>query len=189
MIAIDDSKGPPVEQIREHTQGRGADCGCDCVGYQAHDPQGHESSSMVVNDLVRAVKIAGGIGVVGLYLPQDPGAADDEGKQGRISFEMGEYWLKGQRMGTGQANVKHYNRALRDLIHDGKPSRPGSFRSSCRCQRPRAPTGISTLATRGGPRWFSSPGCRRCESISTPRTACSIRRSNSGRRRCGAGRA
>lgn len=23
-------------------------------------------------------------------------------------------------MGTGQANVKHYNRALRDLIHEGK---------------------------------------------------------------------
>lgn len=120
VIPIDDSKGPAVEQILEHTGGKGADCGCDCIGYQAHDPAGHEHPAMVLNDLVRAVKFTGGIGVVGLYLPQDPGAADDDGKRGRLTFEMGEFWFKGQRMATGQCNVKHYNRALRDLIHEGK---------------------------------------------------------------------
>lgn len=120
VIPIDDSKGPAVEQVLEHTNGIGADCGCDCIGYQAHDPQGHEDPAMVLNDLVRAVKFTGGIGVVGLYLPNDPGAADEDKKKGRVTFEMGEFWFKGQRMGTGQANVKHYNRALRDLIHAGK---------------------------------------------------------------------
>src|ERR1700744_1639009 len=120
VIAIDDSQGSAVEQILEHTKGDGADCGCDCIGYQAHDPQGHEDPSMVLNDLVQAGKFTGGIGGVGLYLPQDPGAPGEERKKGRITFEMGEFWLKGQRMGTGQANVKHYNRELRDLIHEGR---------------------------------------------------------------------
>jgi hypothetical protein len=34
------------------------------------------------------------------------------------------FWFKGQAIGTGQANIKHYNRQLRDLIHAGraKPS-------------------------------------------------------------------
>jgi glutathione-independent formaldehyde dehydrogenase len=120
VMAIDDSKGSAVEQIMEQTKGAGADCGCDCIGYQAHDPQGHEDNSMVLNSLVRTVKFTGGIGVVGLYLPQDPGAPNEDRKEGRVTFEMGEFWLKGQRMGTGQANVKHYNRELRDLIHQGR---------------------------------------------------------------------
>jgi glutathione-independent formaldehyde dehydrogenase len=120
VVPIDDSKGSAVEQVLEQTNGKGADCGCDCIGYQAHDPQGHEDSAMVLNALVQAVKFTGGIGVVGLYLPQDPGASDDDKKKGRITFEMGQFWFKGQRMGTGQANVKHYNRALRDLIHEDK---------------------------------------------------------------------
>ena len=45
-IPIDDSKGSPVDQIMELTDGRGADRGCECVGYQAHDPQGHEHPNM-----------------------------------------------------------------------------------------------------------------------------------------------
>jgi glutathione-independent formaldehyde dehydrogenase len=36
---IDDSKGSPVEQLRELTKGKGADKGCECVGYQAHDTE------------------------------------------------------------------------------------------------------------------------------------------------------
>lgn len=32
-IAIDDSKGSPVEEVLDITDGEGADCGCECVGY------------------------------------------------------------------------------------------------------------------------------------------------------------
>jgi glutathione-independent formaldehyde dehydrogenase len=41
-----------------------------------------------------------------------------------IEFEWGKCWFKGQRIATGQCNVKAYNRQLRDLIHAGraKPS-------------------------------------------------------------------
>jgi len=124
VIPIDDSKGDPVEQVLEQTRGRRADKGCECVGYQAHDPQGHENSAMTMNRLVDSVRFTGHIGVVGIFLPQDPNAPDKLEQEGRIAFDMGKFWFKGQKVGTGQANVKHYNRQLRDLIHEGraKPS-------------------------------------------------------------------
>lgn len=36
--------------------------------------------------------------------------------QGKVPIDFGMMWFKGQHMGTGQAPVKSYNRALRDLI-------------------------------------------------------------------------
>jgi glutathione-independent formaldehyde dehydrogenase len=124
VIPIDDSKGDPVEQVLEHTGGRGADKGCECVGYQAHDPSGHEHPNMTMNNLVKSVRFTGHIGVVGIFLPYDPGGPDEMAKHGEIAFDQGLAWFKGQKIGTGQANVKAYNRQLRDLIHTGraKPS-------------------------------------------------------------------
>ncbi len=69
---------------------------------------------------LQSVKATGTIGVVGVFEPQDPGAPDEESKQGQITFDIGTFFSKGQPMGTGQANVKAYNRQLRDLIHVGK---------------------------------------------------------------------
>ena len=41
-IPIDDSKGDSVNQILELTDGRGADKGCECVGYQCCNHHGQE---------------------------------------------------------------------------------------------------------------------------------------------------
>ncbi|WP_169949082.1 glutathione-independent formaldehyde dehydrogenase [Microbispora sp. H11081] len=119
-ISIDDSKTSPVDQVMELTHGRGADRGCECVGYQAHDPQGHEHPNMTLNNLVKSVRFAGTIGVVGVFIPTDPGSPDDLYKQGEIAFDYGMFWFKGQTMGNGQCNVKNYNRQLCTLIHEGK---------------------------------------------------------------------
>jgi glutathione-independent formaldehyde dehydrogenase len=119
-IAIDDSQVSPVDQVMELTQGLGADRGCECVGYQAHDPQGHEHPNMTLNNLVKSVKFTGTIGVVGVFLPNDPGSPDDLYRQGEIAFDYGMFWFKGQTMGTGQCNVKSYNRQLCTLIHEGR---------------------------------------------------------------------
>jgi glutathione-independent formaldehyde dehydrogenase len=119
-IAIDDSKASPVDQVLEHTNGLGAHRGCECVGYQAHDPQGHEHPNMTLNNLVNSVRFTGGIGVVGVFVPQDPGAPDDLEKEGKVVFDFGMFWFKGQKMGTGQCPVKRYNRHLRNMIHAGK---------------------------------------------------------------------
>ncbi len=37
-----------------------------------------------------------------------------------MAFDFGEFWTKGQRMGTGQTSVKQYNRHLCKLIELGK---------------------------------------------------------------------
>ncbi|MFI7033138.1 glutathione-independent formaldehyde dehydrogenase [Microbispora rosea] len=119
-IPIDDSKTSPVDRVMELTHGRGADRGCECVGYQAHDPQGHEHPNMTLNNLVKSVRFAGTIGVVGVFVAMDPGSPDDLYKQGEIAFDYGMFWFKGQTMGNGQCNVKNYNRQLCTLIHEGK---------------------------------------------------------------------
>jgi len=116
-IPVDDSKSSPVDQVLEQTGGLGADCGCECVGFQAHDPQGHERPFATLNDLVKSVRFTGSIGVIGVYVPTAPGGPDGQAQGG---FDYGLFWFKGQRMGTGQCPVKAYNRQLRDLIHQGK---------------------------------------------------------------------
>ncbi len=123
-IAIDDTEGGGVDMIMELTGGKGADRGCECVGYQCCNMHREEVPNLTMNNLVQTVKATGRIGVVGVFLPEDPGAADTLAKQGRIAFDFGQFWLKGQSMGTGQANVKAYNRQLSRLIeHDKvKPS-------------------------------------------------------------------
>ncbi|MFF3874618.1 glutathione-independent formaldehyde dehydrogenase [Streptomyces sp. NPDC001978] len=119
-IPVDDSKASPVDQINELTNGLGADRGCECVGYQAHDPQGHEHPNMTLNNLVESVKFAGTIGVVGVFIPQDPGSPDKLYQHGEVAFDYGLFWIKGQSVGNGQANVKAYNRQLCNLIQQGK---------------------------------------------------------------------
>ena len=119
-IPIDDSTVNPVETVMQETNGLGADRGAECVGYQAHDPQGHENNSMTLNELVESVRFTGGIGTVGVYVPMDPGGPDDLAKQGKARFEFGNFWFKGQHMGTGQCPVKRYNRHLRSLIAENK---------------------------------------------------------------------
>jgi glutathione-independent formaldehyde dehydrogenase len=117
---IDFSKGDPVEQIIEANGGEMVDRGVEAVGYQAHDPTGEEHPELVLDNLVKVVRATGAIGVVGVYMPEDPGAATEGAKEGRIGFDYGTFFTKGQRMGTGQCPVKRYNRFLRDLIVAGR---------------------------------------------------------------------
>ncbi|MEU2685262.1 glutathione-independent formaldehyde dehydrogenase [Streptomyces hygroscopicus] len=124
-VPIDFTQGDPVAQIKDRTGGEGTDKGIDAVGYQAqaHDA-GHEEPALVLNSLVETVRATGRLGVPGLYVPSDPGAVDEHAKRGQLLVSIGRMFEKGQRMGTGQCNVKRYNRQLRDLIIAGraKPS-------------------------------------------------------------------
>src|SRR5204862_7938361 len=70
--AIDDSLESPVDKVLALTRGCGADKGCECVGYQAHDPAGTEHPEMTMNNLVKPVRPTGAIGVVGAFVPEDP---------------------------------------------------------------------------------------------------------------------
>ena len=145
-ITIDHTDDTCIEQILSHTDGQGADCGCECVGYQCHDHAGHEVPNMTMNHLVKSVKPTGGLGIVGVFMPQDPGGADALAKKGQIAFDLGEFFTKGQRMGTGQANVKAYNRYLAKLIHEGR-AHP-SFIISHELPLEQAPEGYANFDAR-----------------------------------------
>ncbi|MDX6203524.1 MAG: glutathione-independent formaldehyde dehydrogenase [Frankiales bacterium] len=115
-IGVNDTKGSPVDQVLDLTGGEGADKGVEAVGWQAHDPQGKEAPASTLNNLVASVRATGAIGVVGVFPPKDPQGPDPLMQQGKLAFDFGSFFAKGQRMATGQANVKAYNRQLRDLI-------------------------------------------------------------------------
>lgn len=66
------------------------------------------------------MRATGDLGVPGLYLPSDPGGPDEQAREGRLLFDIGAMFEKGLRMGTGQCNVKRYNRQLRDMITAGR---------------------------------------------------------------------
>ncbi|WPB89147.1 glutathione-independent formaldehyde dehydrogenase [Streptomyces malaysiensis] len=120
-IPIDFSKADPVRQILDRTGGEGTDKGIDAVGYQAQAHEvGREEPASVLNSLVDTVRPTGRLGVPGLYVPSDPGAPDEHAKHGQLLVSIGRMFEKGQRMGTGQCNVKSYNRQLRDLIIAGR---------------------------------------------------------------------
>jgi glutathione-independent formaldehyde dehydrogenase len=120
-IPIDFTQADPAEQVIEQTGGEGADKGVDAVGYQARARTGEgEEPASVLNSLVRTVRPTGKIGVTGLYVPSDPDAPTDAAKHGMLLMAIGKLFEKGLRVGTGQANVKRYNRQLRDMIIEGR---------------------------------------------------------------------
>jgi hypothetical protein len=53
-------------------------------------------------------------------------------KDGRIAFNFGSVFQKGQHIGTGQCPVKRYNEFLRDLIVAGKATRRSWSRTRSR---------------------------------------------------------
>ena len=150
-IPIDDSAQDPVQVIKDATLGLGADNGCECVGYQAHDPQGNEDGSLTLNTLIDAVRFTGKIGCVGVFVPQDPGGREKQRAgeleaEGKLPLDFGMMWFKGQTIGTGQCPVKKYNRALRDLVAGGK-ARP-SFIVSHELPLDRAPEAYRNFDSR-----------------------------------------
>jgi len=124
-IPVDLSKGDPAAQIKHMRGGSEVDRGVDAVGYQAVSADGKtEQPNAVLEGLISVVRPTGGLGIPGLYVPKDPGAPDASAAKGYISFPFGKLFEKGLSVGTGQCNVKAYNRYLRDLIIAGvaKPS-------------------------------------------------------------------
>ncbi|ELZ03549.1 glutathione-independent formaldehyde dehydrogenase [Natrialba aegyptia] len=119
--AIVDAHGGPVDK------------GVDAVGYQAIDserdgdhPYDHEreNPSLVINQLIQAVEATGKIGIVGLYISEEPDPPEQVDEQGLLNIDLGIAFEKGLQFGTGQCPVKRYNRRLRDMIVSGR-AEPG----------------------------------------------------------------
>ncbi|KAF7185164.1 putative zinc-type alcohol dehydrogenase-like protein YycR [Pseudocercospora fuligena] len=134
-IPVNFRDGDPVEQSVECAMLRSravikknngmVDRAVDAVGYQAVDKGGNkEQPNIVLDQLIMVTRPTGGLGIPGLYVPSDPGAPDAQSGKGQILLSFGKLFEKGLSLGTGQCNVKAYNRYLRDLIISGraKPS-------------------------------------------------------------------
>jgi threonine dehydrogenase-like Zn-dependent dehydrogenase len=108
------------DQIRELTGGLGADCGAECVGYQCHNLRGKEVPNLVMNSLVEAVKATGTLGIIGVYVPEDPHARDKLAKVGQIAFD---FWKLVQRPAHGDGPMQR--EGLQPAAHGLDPSWQG----------------------------------------------------------------
>jgi glutathione-independent formaldehyde dehydrogenase len=119
---IDVSKGPVGDQIAQILKVPEVDCGVDCVGFEARGhggDAGKELPATVLNSLMTVTRAGGALGIPGLYVTDDPGAADASAKTGNLSIRIGLGWAKSHVFTTGQCPVMKYNRQLMmAILHD-----------------------------------------------------------------------
>ncbi|SEC96861.1 formaldehyde dehydrogenase, glutathione-independent [Pseudomonas anguilliseptica] len=111
---------PLHEQIAALLGEPEVDCAVDAVGFEArghgHAGVQHEAPATVLNSLMGVVRVAGKIGIPGLYVTEDPGAVDAAAKIGSLSIRFGLGWAKSHSFHTGQTPVMKYNRQLMQAI-------------------------------------------------------------------------
>jgi S-(hydroxymethyl)glutathione dehydrogenase/alcohol dehydrogenase len=112
---IDNSEGDAPDQIRELTEGRGADVCIDAVGLEANRSifeklgnlvQMERGTMKVLEDCCDAVRRGGTVSVVGVY-----GTDYD-------NFPLGKIFDKGLRMWFGQSLVQNYIDGLMNLVQE-----------------------------------------------------------------------
>lgn len=121
---VDLTKDDPLpEQIRQILGVPEVDAAVDAVGFEARG-QGresdHEAPATVLNSIMEVTRAAGKLGIPGLYVTEDPGAADDAAKHGTLAVRLGLGWAKSHQFTTGQCPVMRYHRDLMMAILNGK---------------------------------------------------------------------
>ena len=109
------AEGDPKDQVEQILGTPEVDCSVDAVGFEAHghgDQAQQEAPATVLNSLMDLTRAGGALGIPGLYVTGDPGAADDAAKQGSLSLRLGLGWAKSHAFFTGQCPVMKYNRQL-----------------------------------------------------------------------------
>src|ERR687897_2503658 len=112
---IDISEDAALEdQIAEIVGEPLIDCSVDAVGFEAsgHGPDAGEEPATVLNDIMTITRAGGSLGIPGLYVTGDPGAADEDAKHGTLKMDFGLGWAKSHAFYTGQCPVLKYNREL-----------------------------------------------------------------------------
>ncbi len=122
-VAVDSSAGDPAQQIRDLTGGEGTDAGVDAVGWPVAPGTGEdEEPATVLDQLVHTVRPTGRLGVPGLCARGQPDGVPTQGRPGALLVAIDTLVEKGLRLGTGRADVRRYDRQLRDLITEGRAS-------------------------------------------------------------------
>lgn len=96
-IPVDFSAGEDaVDVIIRENDGKMVDRSIDAVGYQAvgSGNEAGEVPNVVLEQCIKVTRPTGGIGVPGLYVPSDPGAADEKSSQGMMLMSFGKLFEK-----------------------------------------------------------------------------------------------
>ena len=115
--------GDMADRIEVILGEREVDAFVDCVGFEAHAcgcHHGQEAPATVLNSAMSLTRAGGQIGIPGLYVTEDPGAADEAARQGALSMRFGLGWAKSHSFHTGQCPVMKYHRPLMQAILFGK---------------------------------------------------------------------
>ena len=110
------------EQIAQILGVPEVDCAIDCVGFEAsgHGEGAGEAPATVLNSIMEITRAGGRLGIPGLYVTGDPGAADEDAKIGTLKVRLGLGWAKAHTFVTGQTPVMRYHRDLMKSILSGK---------------------------------------------------------------------
>ena len=118
-LSKSDKLGDLVAQVIGEPE---VDAAIDAVGFEARGHSGGEQPAVVLNQMMDITRAAGQVGIPGLYVTEDPGAADNAAKHGNLSLRLGLGWSKALSFHTGQTPVLRYNRQLMNaLLHDRLP--------------------------------------------------------------------
>jgi glutathione-independent formaldehyde dehydrogenase len=98
------------------------DAAIDCVGFEArgHGAGAGEAPATVLNDVMTITRVAGRVGIPGLYVTGDPGGVDENAKIGQLGVRIGLGWAKSLTFATGQTPVMRYHRQLMMAILNDK---------------------------------------------------------------------
>lgn len=118
-LAKHDDLGEQIEQILGEPI---VDCSIDAVGFEAsgHGENAEEQPAVVLNTIMDVTKAGGSLGIPGLYVTEDPGAADEDAKTGSLKVRFGQGWAKAHTFVTGQTPAMQYNRDLMKAILSGR---------------------------------------------------------------------
>ena len=95
------------------------DAAVDAVGFEARGhgaDADHEAPATVLNSIMDVTRVAGKLGIPGLYVTGDPGGVDDAAKVGSLSIRIGLGWAKSHSFTTGQCPVMKYHHGLMQMI-------------------------------------------------------------------------
>ena len=113
---------PIDEQIASIVGIPEVDCAVDAVGFEAtgHGSDAGEAPAVVLNSIQAITRAGGSLGIPGLYVTGDPGAADPDAQEGTLKINFGLGWAKSHAFYTGQCPVLQYNRELMMAILNDK---------------------------------------------------------------------
>lgn len=120
-VDLTQDASPPevLEQILGEPE---VDAAVDCVGFEArgHGAGAAEAPATVLNSVMEVTRVAGRIGIPGLYVTGDPGGIDEHAKIGQLGIRIGTGWAKSLSFTTGQTPVMRYHRQLMMAILNDK---------------------------------------------------------------------